>query len=268
MRHTVLTLVMLRMISLIIGYDNCDFRVTPVLEEEKQISKHLPAEAEVISFTGTEYMKEDLDGDGNKEIVVVYKVKNIEKAVFLLVIAYDNNNSVGYRLKGDGDTVERLEFMDINNCGKKEILFGTNIGGDLFRINVFSYKDSKIGKEFSYTYSKLEFIKTESKDKSTALAFWTRTNDNCYKVSVVRWNGSELVEALDLRKKYFSKVIDYYKELTLKEKDNSFAWYYLADAQIKGGNKKDAMISIAKGVALNKDNPTKQEFEALKKKAN
>jgi bla regulator protein BlaR1 len=235
-----------------------------MLEEEKQILKHLPIEAEKIRFSGMDYILEELDGTGNKEIIVPYKEKDIENAVFLLVINYDDNKSSCYKLKGDGDAVERLEFVDINNDNKKEILLGTQIGTELFRLNVFSYKDGSIDKEFSYSYSKLELLNNKNKEKRTAIALWTKNNGNCYKVAVVRWNGSELVEALDLRKEYFIKVIDYYKELTIKEKDNPLAWYYLADAQIKGGYKKDALTSIAKGVALNKDYPTKQEFEALK----
>lgn len=91
---------------------------------------------------------------------------------------------------------------------------------------------------------------------------------NCFKIELVRWNGKELVEAKDISKKYYLKVVEYYKNLCSLQKDNAWAWYYLAEAQIKTGNKKDLAISIANGVALNKDTPTKQQFEELKSKIN
>jgi len=100
------------------------------------------------------------------------------------------------------------------------------------------------------------------------MAFWKRMQQNCFKIELVRWNGKELVEAKDISKKYYLKVVEYYKNLCSLQKDNAWAWYYLAEAQIKTGNKKDAAISIANGVALNKDTPTKQQFEELKSKIN
>ncbi|WP_180375381.1 hypothetical protein [Clostridium thermarum] len=36
--------------------------------------------------------------------------------------------------------------------------------------------------------------------------------------------------------------------------------------KIKAGRKKDALDSIARGIALNKDRPTNQEFESLKRR--
>jgi bla regulator protein BlaR1 len=242
--------------------------LTPLLEEERQIAKHLPAEAEKLFYQGVEYLVEQLDGTGNKEIIVPYKMKDIENAIFLLVIQYDDKNSISYKLKGDGESIQRLEIIDINKDSKKEILVGTQMGKELFRLNTFSFNKNGPNKEFSYPYNRLEILDTDDSTKDCAFAFWIEDDNNCYKVNVVRWNGSELVEASDLRRKYFSKVVAYHKELTLKEKDNAFAWYYLADAQIKAGQKKEALVSIAKGVALNKDTPTKQEFEMLKRKCN
>lgn len=49
--------------------------------------------------------------------------------------------------------------------------------------------------------------------------------------------------------------------------DIGFYWYYLADSQIKAGNKKDALESIDKGLSLNTAYPTKESFNKLKEKA-
>lgn len=266
MRSVVLKTAFLSILSAYSIFNRCFGFPDPLQGEEKLIAKHLPTDAEKLLYKGREYQLEQLDGTGNKEIIVPYKLKNIENAVFLLVIQYDDNNSKSFKLKGDGESLDRLEFVDINRDSKKEVLLGTKMGKEIFRLTTFAYSDNKINKEFSYPYSRLEVLLNENSDKGTALAFWIRDENNCYKVNVVRWNGIELVEAKDLMKAYFSKVVDYHRNLTLKEKDNAFAWYYLADAQIKAGQKKDALESIARGVALNKDLPTKQDFEALKRK--
>lgn len=267
MQSTIFSVITGSILLFLVGSYKVNINAEPMFKEEKEIAKHLSPEWEKIGFMGAEYLKEQLDGVGNKELIVPFKEKDIEKAVFLLIISYDDNNSISYKLKGDGEFIERLDIVDINKDNKNELLFGTKIGAELFRLNVFSFSKGNISREFSYPYSKFEILNGDA-EKNAAMAFWVKDSNNCYKVSVVRWNGSELVEALDLRKKYFPKVAQYYGELTIKEKDNAYAWYYLADAQIKSGYKKEALKAIARGVSLNKDYPTKQEFEELKKKLN
>ena len=39
-----------------------------------------------------------------------------------------------------------------------------------------------------------------------------------------------------------------------------FYWYYVADAQIKAGDKKAALKSIEKGSNLNRGYPSKEDF--------
>ncbi|HCW03288.1 MAG TPA: hypothetical protein DGK91_01355 [Clostridium sp.] len=231
---------------------------------EEYINKHLPSKAEKILFNRKNYFTEDLDGKGNKEIIVPFKEKNIDKAIFLLLINYDDKASTAYRVKGEGHSIERLEFHDINGDRKKDIVLGTKTGTDLNELTVYSYGKNKIHKEFSYSYNKLDILQ-DTKDGSVTMAIWNRLEQNCFKIELVRWNGKELVEAKDQTKKYFTKVVEYYKNLCSLQNDNAWAWYYLAEAQIKAGNKKDAAISIANGVALNKEFPTKQQFEELKR---
>lgn len=235
--------------------------------EEQYINKHLPSKAEKIILNKKSYFTEQLDGKGNKEIVVPFKEKDIDKAIFLLVINYDDKGSTAYKLKGEGNNIERLEFHDVNGDGKKDIVLGTKAGADLHELTVYSHGKNRMHKEFTYSYSKLEIIQ-DPKANSVIMAFWKRMQQNCFKIELVRWNGKELVEAKDISKKYYLKVVEYYKNLCSLQKDNAWAWYYLAEAQIKTGNKKDAAISIANGVALNKDTPTKQQFEELKSKIN
>lgn len=231
--------------------------------EEQYINKHLPSNAEKMLLNKKSYFTEQLDGEGNKEIIVPFKEKDIDKAIFLLIINYDDKGSTAYKVKGEGTSIDRLEFHDVNGDGKKDIVLGTKTGTDLNEITVYSYGKRKIHKEFTYPYNKLEILQ-DSKGSSVIMAFWKRLEHNCFKVELVQWNGKELVEVKDLSKKYFIKVVEYYKNLCSLQKDNAWAWYYLAEAQIKTGNKKDALISIANGVALNRESPTKQQFEQLK----
>ncbi|NLZ48234.1 MAG: hypothetical protein GX895_05490 [Clostridiales bacterium] len=231
--------------------------------EEQYINKHLPSKAEKILFKKKNYFTEQLDGKGNKEIIVPFKEKGIDKAIFLLVINYDDTSSTAYKVKGEGSNIERLEFHDINGDGKKDIVLGTRTGMDIHELTVYSHGKNKMHKEFSYSYSKLDILE-DSKDSSVVMAFWKRGEQNCFKIELVRWNGKELIEAKDLNRKYFAKVVEYYKNLCSLQRDNAWAWYYLADAQIKAGFKEDAAVSIANGVALNKESPSKQQFEQLK----
>lgn len=255
-------------IQLFLAFSPCGGYINPSSIQDtdlEQISRRLPQGAEIIQFDNRNYLKSQLDGKGNKEIIIPFRDVNIKNAIFLFIIYKDENINDSCRLKGDGYDIDKLEVLDINGDGKEEILLGTKIGSDLNRLQVFSFNRNRCFKEFSYSYNKYEII-NDNKSKNPAFAFWIKNNGGCYDIEVVRWTGYELIDAPDLYKRYFRKVVDFYKQLSHTQPENPYVWYSLADAQIKIGLKKEALSSIAKGVSLNKELPTKQQFDELKRK--
>ncbi len=230
--------------------------------ELDQIRKYIPENAEIIQIAEKNFLKVQIDSS-REELIAAFKDPNIKNAVFLEIIC--GNNQV-FRLKGDGTDISSVEAVDVVGNGNKEILMGTNIGNDINRLNVFSFDGSKFSKEFTYSYSKYELISENKNSEKAVFAFWLKNRGGFYDIDIVRWNGSELVPVSTLYKRYYPKVVDYYKQAAKTEGNNAYVWYGLADAQIKAGFKKDALISIGNGVALNQPFPTKQQFDELKRK--
>jgi bla regulator protein blaR1 len=230
----------------------------------------LPEGSELENANGHKtIVSKDLDGDGKNEILGVYRYKDIKNALFLLVLKNVDNRweKVG-TVKGDGYALDVLSFADIDGDGNSDIIFGVKLGSSYSKLNIYLLKERILTKAFSKTYSKLEIldcINSSSKAKKAALAMWVKDTGDAYKIQVVRWNGMELVPAKDLYRSYYSKVVQYYSEKVKEMPEAAFYWYYLADAQGKAGFKKEALKSIAKGISLNKDYPTKQQFEELKR---
>jgi len=78
----------------------------------------------------------------------------------------------------------------------------------------------------------------------------------------------KLLNQQNLCPDYFTQTVVPYYEQKVKEMPKAgFYWYYLADSQIKAGDKKSALKSIEKGLNVATGYPSKEEFNDLKEKA-
>ncbi|WP_251862364.1 tetratricopeptide repeat protein [Clostridium sp. Marseille-Q2269] len=92
-------------------------------------------------------------------------------------------------------------------------------------------------------------------------------------VGAYNWQGENYIIVLkyyfgtwrvaDMYPDYFKKVADYYKIL-LKQMDSPVYWYYLADANLKAGNNKEALEAINKALSFKDPYPSREELMKLK----
>lgn len=242
-------------------------------EEYNKVISLLPENMEVVYKDEENKVpmveKRDINNDKKEEILVVSKDKNINNAFFLIIFNDVKGNwEVFDTVKGEGYAVDILEFSDIDGDKKDDIIFGLKIGSAYGKVNVYNIINNKINRLFSTTYSKLEIIpkgKYGNETNQSALAILIKDTGEAYKTNIVRWNGKELIEAKDIHKHYYKKLVEYYSAKVKEMPEAAFYWYYLAEAQGKARMKEAALMSIAKGVSLDQGYPTKQQFEELKK---
>lgn len=249
------------------------YSISTIMNEFKDIEKLLPEGAEIV-YTDEEskvplIIKKDIDKNNVEDIFVAYRDKNINNVIFLSVIKRVNEKlSVLSTVKGEGYNVDILDFTDIDGDGREDVIYGLRIGSTFGKVYAFSFINNSLDKIFSTTYSKIEIIpqnKYGNKSKQAALAIWRKDTGEAYKINIVRWSGKEFIEAKDVNRQYFKKVVEFYEDKVKTMPKAAFYWYYLADAQNKAGLKKEALKSISIGVSLDTEYPSKQQFEELKK---
>ena len=96
-------------------------------------------------FAQAKTYKVDLDKDGKPEIITSQDMYSAEEQG-KVVIEDANNNIVGsfYVL----DRLTRLEFVDLNKDGNKEIVAWSSRGALYNRVAIYRYKDGKLYKIF------------------------------------------------------------------------------------------------------------------------
>lgn len=221
---------------------------------------------------------EDLNGDGKNETVAFYKTNESAPKVGMIVLTQvsDSKWEKIYDTKAEeAYDVDYLKLADVDGDGKDDIIAGWTISGQTKAMDIFSLKDSAVKKLASDYYSKIDVEDMKDKngktDGKTEIALWVHDTGEAYSVDVLRWNGAALESAKDVYPSYFNKVVAYYQGKVKEMPEASFYWYYLADAQIKVNDMKDALTSINKGLELSKQNPKSypgtEAFEELKKAA-
>jgi bla regulator protein BlaR1 len=239
----------------------------------KDVEKLLPQGSEIL-FKDEEnkvplIVEKDIDASKDEELFVVYRDRNMKDVLFLAVIKKVQEKLVVIStIKGEGYNLDILDFTDMDGDGNQDILFGLKISSEYGRLHSYKVLDSSVEKIFSTTYSKLDIIPQNSygnKSRQTALALWIKDTGEAYKINIFRWSGKEFIEAKDIYKQYFRKVVAFYEDKVKEVPDAAFYWYYLANAQNKCGLKKEALKSIGKGVSLDAEYPSKQQFEELKR---
>jgi tetratricopeptide (TPR) repeat protein len=231
----------------------------------KAIKGFMPENGQLYS-EDYEISTKDLDKDGRDELLVPFKVKAIDNAVFLLVLKNINNSleRIGV-IKGDGYEIDKICFTDIQGDGLQDILYGVRISKNFNLLNGYTLVNGKLDKIFNKTYSKFDIIEKTATDKKSSLAVWTWDREEAFRVEIINWSGKEFIATREHNRNYYKKVVDYYEEKIKNTPYSATYWYYMAEAQAKAGLKKEALESISKGLGLNQEYPSKQQFDELKR---
>lgn len=236
-----------------------------VMELANILQKYLPSDVEINTPGSVIAQTVDLDNDGERELIVVYRQQGTP--CLLVLKKYNDGWYELGRVRGTGYGVNYLTFTDVTGDGKKEILIGWQVGAAWSELDIYSIKDGKLEKIASEVYSKIEIILPESGSpyRSVYIALWRHVTGEAYAIEVYGWKWNTLVPARNVYPFYFKKVVLYYIKKVMEMPGAAFYWYYLADAQIKAELPGAALYSIDRGMSLHLEYPSKADFLALRK---
>jgi hypothetical protein len=236
------------------------------------IKEFIPIEAEVVMLEKPNevpvMLMSDLDGDGKKEIVAVYKFQD---ELNLLILKNCNGTwKVEETLKGKGYNVTYLGLAPVTKKDSRELIIGWQIGAIWSTLSILQWSDKGIKnlvKEELY-FSKIEvghFGDKKSKGDKVEIALWSHFTGDAYEVNVYKWRDGELVLDPKSYEHYFKKVVMYYKERIKENPELLFYWYFLAEAQINIKSYNEAAYSINKALESTNPFPSKNKLLQLKK---
>ncbi|AZV56854.1 M56 family metallopeptidase [Clostridium sp. AWRP] len=250
------------------------------------VKKFLPKNAQIVTSSNTKegenVLLKDLNNDGRIEIVSAYKSIGQSEKINIIVLKRIGNNWI----KALDEPVEGFKAdialtADIDGDGKDEVLLGRRVGGTLGQLSIYKWNNNTLDKMpiqwnsdvldkmpvGEIDYSKVDIVDIPGKDMK-AIAVWNHDTGNAYMINVLKLNGKTFESADDLCPDYFKqKVVPYYEQKVKEMPKAGFYWYYLADSQIKAGDKKSALKSIEEGSNVATGYPSKEEFNILKEKA-
>lgn len=276
-----------------IGVTNSPIKATALknggnLSETKQndinyvniIKEFLPPNSQIVTLSSTNgetteednILLKDLDNDGENEIITAYKIAGEDEKVNILILKKVRENWIrALDESGEGFKLDLALTADIDGDGQNEVLLSRRIGGTVGQLFTYKWNNNllnKISNEGLY-YSKLDIVDVPGKN-IRAVATWQHDTGDAYMIDILKWNGKTFVPDENPYPDYFKQSVVPYYEQKVKEMPNAgFYWYYLADAQIKAGDKTSALNSIEKGLELRLDAsyPPKEAFDELKEKA-
>lgn len=213
-----------------------------------------------------ELLYADVDGDGRDEIIATYRTNeginsiilkgqgsNWEKAADIF---HPGHESLNYRTA--------VKLADEN---KKHLLMGLSGGGGENTLYGYALSGETPVKLFSRDYSWFELVRKpkNSRDGAETLSFWNRSEDGHYDIEVMNWSGIQLESERDDMHYYRTRVAPYYLKKAKQDPSNVNGWYRLAEAFIKAGATRDAIIVADAGSKQNRDPLIKDKFLSLKR---
>ena len=239
-------------------------------EKKDQLVKKIPNNANLINlnkFGGTNgVIKYDLDGDGIEEVICAYKKDETQ----YLAVFREVNNIIEMidSVEGSGYDISDLIIKKIKAKGRNNIIIGWKIGSIWSVLDILEFKDNKISRVISsekLNYSKMYLIDSEMRGNLLDLAIWTHETGEAYNVQIYSLRGEKLEKNQKGNRSYFEKVEQYYKELINKSRETPQYLYYLIEAQLKAGKRKEAIENLNKAMKHEKPYPSIQELKRMKK---
>lgn len=246
------------------------------------VKRFLPENSQIVTPSDTNgkttekdnIIIKDLDNDGESEIITAYKPSGQQAAadekINLLVLKKSGEKWFkALDESGQGFKLDLALAADIDGDGKEEVLLSRRLGGtagDLFVYKWNNYVLNRVSSDDLYYY-RIDIVDVPGKDKKD-IALWQHYTGSAYTVDILRWNGAAFVAEKVSCPDYFEQVVvPYYKQTIKEEPKIGYYWYYLSDAQIKAGDKKEALKSIDTGLKLYTGYISKEDFNELKEKA-
>ncbi len=228
------------------------------------IQPFLPQGAKLLTVKS-----DDLNGDQIPEITASYKVENLPPEQGVIVLQQkDGHWEKVWDQKGPGEFTLTVGVTDLTGDGHPELLINwitgyMSAGNEL---EVYGWKEETLQKLASVGYHQLDWL--PPKQGKSALAVWQKDTGLAFMVKTLRLEEQGWVNADEQYPEYFREVVVPYDRQQVEATPGArYAWYYLAEAQVKAKMPEEALKSIEQGLSINLTYPETSEFEELKEQA-
>mgnify|MGYP000556539620 CR=1 FL=1 len=231
--------------------------------EATLLAPQFPTKSQSIQFA-------DLDGDSENEMITSYRSGNEVKT---LILKKQNGfwGKISEISHSQHDTLHYRSFIDAKGAGKKYMLMGMTSKERASTLYGYAMENNGVRELFARNYHRFEVLNSpQNRDASAKvqLAIWNQKDFGSHDVEVLNWNGLQLEEVENSSAYYSRNVVPYYVRRVKKSPNISTHWYNLADALVKAGAHKDALVAIDVGMGQNRDSSLSEKFEALRNKIN
>ncbi|MEC3884265.1 hypothetical protein VKA52_11050 [Halobacillus sp. HZG1] len=233
--------------------------------------RFLPPTATMVHFATPESKSAliitDLEGDGVTEIAGIYYWRGEN---YLMILKQGPGGwYIADTKKGKGYGVKYLGVVPLKNRNEYNILVGWQVGSIWSDLSVYEWGNDGVTDliEGNQYFSMIDVEDMEGKQGRDGLyevALWKHDTGLAYNVEVFRWGHDGFERAEDVYPAYFKKVERYYSSL-LREYNSSTYWYYIADAQIKTGRKREAYKSITHALDFEYPYPSRDKLLNLRR---
>lgn len=157
----------------------------------------------------------DIDGDGNKELFILYKEnygkhQGSEKYGMLFLKKKDNNWYEINRIAGFGYGFDLVEYRDITDDNKPEIFIGSNTENEIDkRVEIYSYHDGFFRSIYNSNYRAFGLDDLDKDGKIEVILFNKKPKSDIKYVEVLKYLGEDIVVVDDYvisNKSYYSTM--------------------------------------------------------------
>lgn len=160
----------------------------------------------------------DLNGDGKEEYIIRYKTKSSENPLRIAILNEEDGKPVlKDEIKNVGEDFDEIQYIDINNNGKLEIVAGFKVGENVSKgISIYEYNDGETKEIFEEYYSKyilkdanidntkdILIIKEKEKEDSSFAYLYSWKNNKFENIKKV-----EIDSTLDTEDDIYEKLLE------------------------------------------------------------
>ncbi len=214
------------------------------------------------------FITKDIDGDSKDEIICGYKLDGNQ---YLAIFRKEEEETILIdTFEGCGYDISHLYTEKMKAKSYMNIIIGWQVGAIWSTLDIIEFRNDKLNKllnEDKINFSKMQIINGEGgKAQQKAVALWIHDSGEAYRTQIYTFRNEEFEKTNRYDKEYFKKVEEYYKKLITRTRETPQYLYFLIDAQIKIGSKKEAIDNLNKAIKHSRPYPSLEELKRIKKR--
>lgn len=242
-----------------------------VIDYTAIVKSFLPENAKLLKprlpMGAQEVMQADLDGDRRDELIATYRTNEGIRTLILKAQGEKWQKAAEIYHQAHED-IDYRNAVRLTGENKLQLLTGMTGGGYGNMLYGYTLADGAAARLFSRGYSWVELVRKPQKAGSSrrdTLSVWNKAADGDYDIEVLDWSGLQLERANDDTYYYRTRVVPYYLKKARQNPSSTGCWYRLAEAMIKAGAYRDALVVAEAGSRQEQDQQLKEKFISLKK---